>query len=101
LLDFDSFALADPVLDAAHALAQILGIGLRFSVPHERLSRAAQAFKQEYFAHVPGNWQAGFRSHYGAAILKVAVGFFRRQEGAWSNKVAILINQAREPFANL
>jgi len=95
LLDFDSFALADPVLDVAHALAQIIGLRFRFPVPHERLFRVVEAFKEEYFAHVPGEWRNRLPRLYAGALLKVAVGFFRRQERDWPVKVSTLMAEAR------
>jgi phosphotransferase family enzyme len=99
LLDFDSFALGDPVLDAAHVLAQIFGMQFRFPVTPYRLRMAADAFADEYFAHVPGEWRSRLRSYYAAAALKVAVGFFRRQEPHWVDKVAVLIEEAQTSLA--
>jgi hypothetical protein len=94
LLDLDSFALADPVLDAAHILAQIVGLKFRPAASHERLRMAAGAFAEEYFNHVPGDWRRRLVPHYAGAALKVAVGFFRRQEPEWPEKVATLIKEA-------
>jgi hypothetical protein len=100
LLDFDSFALSDPVLDAAHLLAQIRGLRFRFSVSLERLQEAAEAFKEEYFAHVPGDWRHRLSHNYAGATLKVAVGFFRRQEPQWQSTVASLIAEARASISH-
>lgn len=99
LLDFDSFALGDPVLDAAHVLAQIFGMQFRFPVTPNRLRMTADAFAEEYFAHVPGEWRSRLRSYYAAAAMKVAVGFFRRQEPNWVKKVAAMIEEAKASLA--
>jgi aminoglycoside phosphotransferase (APT) family kinase protein len=99
LLDFDSFGLADPILDVAHALAQIVGLKFRLAAPHDRLRMAACAFTEEYFNHVPGNWRSRLPSHCAGAALKVALGFFRRQEPQWPEKVSTLIAEAKASLA--
>lgn len=95
LLDFDSFALADPVLDAAHLLAQVRGLSFRFNVPLDRLRQACDAFREEYFDHVPGDWRNRLSAYYAGAVLNAAVGFFRRQEPQWPATVASLIAEAK------
>jgi hypothetical protein len=100
LIDLDGFAEADPVLDAANVLAHLAGMRFRFPlVSEDRWWKAAQIFADEYFALVPDAWRDRLPVHYAGAILKVAVGFFRRQEPGWSDKIAILVKEAEDPLA--
>jgi aminoglycoside phosphotransferase (APT) family kinase protein len=99
LLDFDSFAQADPVLDAARMLAQIFAMQFRFSVEHARLRMTARTFYEEYFNHVPGTWSKRLRTDYAGAVLKVALGFFRRQNPQWPETVAALLAEAKTSLA--
>ncbi|TLY22245.1 MAG: hypothetical protein E6K68_03515 [Nitrospirae bacterium] len=96
LIDLDSFAEADPVLDAATFLAHLCSMPLRFPVTHDRVQLATRAFAEEYFSHVPRAWRGRLPLHYAGAALKAAVGFFRRQEPRWSEKIAALVKEARD-----
>jgi Ser/Thr protein kinase RdoA (MazF antagonist) len=88
-IDLDSFTRADPVLDPALLLA-------RFPLPRQRTQKAAQAFVEEYFAYVPRAWRDRLPLHYAGALLRVAHGFFRGQEPHWSEKIAALVEEARD-----
>jgi hypothetical protein len=99
LLDLDSLAQADPVLDPAALLAHLWSMRLSFPVPHDRLREVARAFAEEYFAHVPRAWRSRLPLHYTGAVLKAAVGFFRRQEPRWPEKIAVLVAEARDSLA--
>lgn len=100
LIDLDGFAEADPVLDAANVLAHLAGMPFRFPLPHEdRWRTAAQTFAEEYFARVPKAWRGRLPVHYAGAVLKVAVGFFRRQEPDWPDKIAALLEEAKGSLA--
>jgi hypothetical protein len=97
LLDLDTFAEADPILDAANVLAHLACMPLRFPLLHDdRWRMAAEIFAGEYFAHVPRTWRNRLPLQYAGAVLKAAVGFFRRQEPCWPEKVAILVKEARD-----
>jgi hypothetical protein len=95
-IDLDSFAGADPVSDPALLLARLTALPLRFAVSADRVRTAALAFANEYFAHVPRGWRRRLTLHYAAATLDVAVSFFRHQEPRWAEKVAGLVQEARE-----
>jgi hypothetical protein len=100
LIDLDSFAGADPIVDPARLLAHLAGLRLRFDLPDDGgLRTAAQAFADEYFVHVPPAWRDRLAVHYAGAALKEATGFFRRQEGAWPEKVAALVGEASDSLA--
>jgi hypothetical protein len=95
-IDFDSFAGADPVLDPAFLLARLAAMPDRTPVSRLRIQPAARAFAEEYFAHVPRAWRARLPLHYAGALLEVAPGFFRRQEPEWPDRIATLVEEARD-----
>jgi hypothetical protein len=99
LLDLDWFAEADPLLDSAGLLAGLASMPMRFDVPRERPLKAARAFAGEYFARVPRAWRDRLPVHYAGAVLKEAVGSFRRQEPGWSDKIAVLVREAEDSLA--
>lgn len=91
LIDLDSLALADPVFDAAYLLAHMSSLRPRFT--------AAKAFIEEYFNHVPGAWRSRFAHNYASAALKMALGFFRRQEPRWPEHSATFVAEAKDALA--
>jgi len=94
-IDLDSVALGDPVRDAAHLYAYLVGgVGLA-ACPEERVRAAAAAFVDEYFAHVPAAWRVHFPLHCAGALIEVASGMFRRQEPAWRDRVITAVELAR------
>jgi len=99
LLDFDSLAQADPVLDPATLLAHLCSMPLRFPIPRDRARMAARTFAEEYFVHVPKAWRRRLPLYYAGAALKEAVGFFRRQDPQWCEKIAVMVGEARDSLA--
>jgi hypothetical protein len=99
LLDLDWCTGADPALDPATLLATLVSMPFRFPMPHNRAQMAAQAFADEYFVHVPRAWRRRLPLHYAGAVLKEAVGFFRRQEPEWPGTIAALVGEARNSLA--
>ncbi len=100
LLDLDGFAGADPLLDTANVLAHLGGMSLLFPAFEKARGRDYERiFVDEYFARVPKAWREGLPVHYAGAVLRMAVGFFRRQEGGWPGKIEVLLNTARESLA--
>jgi len=99
LLDLDFLAEADPVLDPATLLAHLCSMPLRFPLPNDRARMAARTFAEEYFAHVPKAWRRRLPLHYAGAALKEAVGFFRRQDPQWCEKIAVMVGEARDSLA--
>jgi len=96
-IDLDDFAGADPLLDTANVLAHLGGMALLFPAFDEDRGRDYEkAFADEYFGRVPGAWRDGLPVHYAGATLKMAVGFFRRREAGWPEKIEGLLNTARE-----
>jgi hypothetical protein len=99
LLDLDSLAAADPVLDPATLLAQFAGMPFRLPLSHEQMQALSQVFTDEYFGHVPRDWPRRLPVQYASAALLVAAGFFRRQEPRWPEAVAALVGQAGDALA--
>jgi Phosphotransferase enzyme family len=99
LLDLDWCTGADPVLDPATLLATLVSMPFRLPMPHDRAQMAAQAFADEYFVRVPRAWRRRLPLHYAGAVLKEAVGFFRRQEPEWPGTIAALVEEARNSLA--
>jgi hypothetical protein len=98
LIDLDSLAKADPVLDPAHLLVR-LAKPAQFPIPPERARAAAWEFAEEYFSHVPGAWRERLPFHYAGALLKAAHGFFRRQAPDWPDRIETLLEEARASLA--
>ena len=96
LLDLDAFVMADPVLDVARFLAFLANAPLRSPLSQDRAWAAAQAFDEEYFAHVPKAWRERLPLHYARVVFRMATGFFRRQEPGWPEKVETLIEEAED-----
>lgn len=100
VIDLDGFAGADPLLDAANVLAHLGGMSFLFPTFDEGRGRDYErAFAEEYFGRVPGTWRDGLPVNYAGAILKMAVGFFRRREAGWPGKIESLLNTAEESLA--
>ncbi len=98
-IDLDSFAGADPVLDPALLLARLAAAPGLLPLSRRRARTAARTFAEEYFAHVPTAWRDRLPLHYASAVLEVAPGFFRRQEPDWPNKIATLVEEAKDSLA--
>jgi hypothetical protein len=99
LIDLDSLAKADPVLDPAYLLARLAAMPALFPIPRERVRTAAWEFAEEYFAHVPRTWHDRLPFHYAGALLEVAHGFFRRQAPDWPGTIATLLEEAKASLA--
>jgi Ser/Thr protein kinase RdoA (MazF antagonist) len=98
-IDLDTFAKADPVLDPAHLLARLAAMPALFPIPRQRARAAAREFAEEYFAHVPGGWQDRLPFHYAGTLLEAAQGLFRRQAPDWPDRIAGLVEEARDSLA--
>ena len=99
LLDLDDFAGADPMLDVARLLVPLATAPLRIALARDRARVAAQAFLEEYFAHAPEAWRARLPLYYAIGVLKMALGFYRRQSPGFREKIELLVGEARESLA--
>lgn len=101
LIDLDGFAGADPLIDAAGAMAHLRGLPLHF--PGFDATRGEDhevTFADEYFGRVPDGWRDGLPVQYAGAMLKMAVGFFRRREAGWPRKIEDLLYTARDSLTS-
>jgi phosphotransferase family enzyme len=99
LIDLDSLAKADPVLDPAYLLARLAAMPALFPIPRERVRTAAWEFAEEYFAHVPRTWHDRLPFHYAGALLKISFGVFGRQAPDWPGRIATLLEEAKASLA--
>ncbi len=92
-IDLDKFTMADPLVDVANLLFLLPSMSSHSRLPHGGL---AQAFVEEYFAHVPEAWRARLRLHYAGALLKkAAFGFHRRQAPGGPDRVEGMVKKAK------
>jgi hypothetical protein len=97
VVDLDSCAGSDPVLDPARVLADLAGLPLRLGIADDGpWKAAAHTFAEEYLRGVPKAWRGRLVPHYAGALLKEAVDFFRHLEPCWPEKVPMLIEEAEE-----
>jgi hypothetical protein len=96
LIDLDRFAGADPVQDAAKLLVRTLAMPILLALPAGATTEAAQAFADEYFDHVPRSWRTRLPVKYAVATLHLAAHIFRDQVPNWPDKIAILLESARD-----
>ena len=97
LLDFDKMTLADPMVDVANLLVFF---------HKERSGRPSgggehdhvRTFVDEYFAHVPAPWKAGFPAQYALALLVEAAtsGRGMRGRGERSDRATMVSSLLRE-----
>jgi hypothetical protein len=94
LVDMDSCAAADPVLDPATLLARMFAAPFEHPVGRQAAHAAMDAFADAYFASVPAGWRERLGPHYAGALLEVGVSLFRRQVPGWAGAVAALVDEA-------
>jgi hypothetical protein len=94
LLDLDSFAGGDPVLDVGSMLASLADMAMRQVAEPARLAAAANAFAETYFEAVPARWRNRLPSHHAAALLQEAAGCFRLQLAEWPALMGSLVEHA-------
>lgn len=99
IIDFDSFAAADPVTDPATLLAQLVTMSHSISIPYGRINSAGRTFIEEYFTHVPMSWRSRLKLQYAGAALKGSVSFFRHQEPGWPEKMTAMVEEAKNALA--
>jgi Ser/Thr protein kinase RdoA (MazF antagonist) len=99
VIDLDSLAEADPVLDVAIVLAHLTTESLISALPPDRAREAARVFVEEYFAYVPEDWRARLPLLYAGALLKTAAGIFVTQQADWSDKIEVLVEEAKTSLA--
>jgi hypothetical protein len=96
IIDLDKFAEADPVWEVAEVLAYLTSAPFNWlPLPCDRAWRAAQAFAEEYFAHVPEVWRDRLPFHYAGAVLQLALLLTRDLVPGWPDKIEALLEEAK------
>jgi len=99
LIDLDTFAEADPVLDVAILLSHLTTYSLISALHRNRAREAAQVFVEEYFAYVPEAWYARLPLLYAYSVTQTAAGVFQTQEADWPEKIELKIEEAKNSLA--
>jgi Phosphotransferase enzyme family len=95
LIDLDSCASADPLLDPALMLARFAGLHSS-DTADGRMNALSSAFAGEYFACVPGSWRGRLPLYYATSLMEVAAGLFHRQESDWQRRATSLVRAAAD-----
>ncbi|MFQ5806134.1 MAG: phosphotransferase family protein [Phycisphaerae bacterium] len=98
LIDVDSMAYGDPLVDVGRFLASLRTSSLRvFGVP-SGLSEAGEGFLDRYLACVSAD-EARVRLFEAACLLISAAAGFRLQRAGWADTAAILLDEVERVFA--
>jgi hypothetical protein len=99
LIDLDSLAEADPVLDVAILLSHLTSHSLISTLPRDRARKAARVFVEEYLAYVPEAWHARLPLLYADSVIQTAAGVFLTQQADWPEKIELLVEEAKDSLA--
>lgn len=101
LIDWDSTALAHPLLDVAMVVARLWARAATCSshVITSHYLDAARQFLQHYVAIVPIDDPTAYTSYLAGAVLEVALGFFGRQEPNWQQTIEDLLQRTASYLA--
>jgi len=97
LIDLDRFTMADPMLDVANLLDNLVRVPPHSPRDHSR--PVAGAFIEEYFAHVPEAWHARLPLHYAGILLRKAASSLRHRRPDWPEWVETRLEEARDSLA--
>jgi hypothetical protein len=99
LIDLDSLAEADPVLDVAILLSHLTTHSLISALHRDRARQAAQVFVEDYFAYVPQAWHSRLPLLYADSVVQTAAGIFVTQQPDWPDKIELLVEEAKSALA--
>jgi hypothetical protein len=99
VVDLDSYAAADPVLDPARVLADLAGLSRRCIAGDGRWEKAAGDFAEQYLAGAPASWRDRLFVQYAGALVKEALDFFQHQRPEWPVHVDTLVEEARNSLS--
>jgi hypothetical protein len=99
LIDLDSLAEADPVLDVAIVLSHLTNYSLMSALHRDRAREAARVFVEEYFACVPEAWHARLPLLYADSVIQAAAGIFTTQQPNWPGRIELLVAKAKDSLA--
>lgn len=101
LIDMDSCALSDPMLDVALFAARLFALPILGLLDMAATQTMVETFLGAYLARVPDAWAAHLPVLLSAGLLDVAQGFFVRQEPNWAVAVESMLVMAEDAFALL
>ncbi len=102
LIDLDSCAMSDPLLDPALLIARLAAAPYLLNVSGEACTTAAQQFIDAYCEQEDGEAiRIRMAPFIAGAMLDVASGFCRRHENNWREAVDALIARAYGPVSNV
>ncbi len=93
-IDWDSFAMADPVFDVASLLVRLKIAPILLPVSKDAADKASSILASEYFQRVPSAWKHRLPANYALAAMKAALYFVQHLEGDRDRKVALLLDEA-------
>jgi len=99
LIDFDSCATSDPMLDLALLLARFSKASDLFGISTNRPRIFVHTFLRQYFSNTPSIWSQRLPFYYAWGLLKVATFFFNHLKPEWRNEITNLIGEARESLS--
>jgi hypothetical protein len=99
LIDLDSLAEADPVLDVAIVLSHLTTYSLISALHRNRAREAARVFVEEYFTYVPEAWHARLPLLYADSVTQAAAGVFLTQQPDWPKKIELMIEESKNALA--
>ncbi|MBI2527472.1 MAG: phosphotransferase [Candidatus Rokubacteria bacterium] len=94
VVDLDSFALGDPMMDLGSLLADMALQRVRGRLAVDCVRPAAGALVEGYFRHAPAQWRTRLPVCCAGATLDKAVHSFQRQQGGWRTHIRALIHEA-------
>jgi aminoglycoside phosphotransferase len=101
LIDMDSCALSDPMLDVALFAARLFALPLRGLLDQNAAQTLVGTFLATYLPQAPAERAAHLPLLLSAGLLDVAQGFFVRQEANWRAAVESMVTMAEDAFASL
>jgi hypothetical protein len=99
VVDLDSYATADPLLDPARLLADLAGLSRGCAAADGRWENAARDVAEQYLHGAPPAWRDRLFLQYAGALLKEALDFFQHQRPEWPEHVDSLVEEARNSLS--
>ena len=94
LIDIESAADADPMLDVAILYARLHHAAPLYALPDSASSLFALQLMRAYHQRVPSNWWRNFSACYAWALLKLAVHLFVCQRPDWPDWIERFVTEA-------
>jgi hypothetical protein len=99
VIDVDSLALANPLIDLASLLADVARLRGEGRLSADGARTAAGALIGEYFRHAPAHSRERLPGCYAGAAMNRALHFFQRQQPDWSAHLRAMVDDAQAALA--